>query len=610
MLKLKLSDKRIYGGILAILSIIYASIYLPYVISPQFGWWQYYAWRMQEGDILYKDIYLFLPPYFVFLTHQLFQIFDNHFILYTYLVGVPVKLLCILLMYHVVCKITKPIYAAIAVFTSLCLSTSYPMDMWYDFNPIIMLPSIGVAWLFMSYYEQIHIKQECSYWRMFLIGLLTMVILCMKQTFGLGFLFAIGGGLIIIYAKEYQGKNNRFLVSILYFIVGAIVGLFPCICYMTAHHCWKEFFQCIWSIKAAKGGDEKIFLRIPFVFHHLPAWTALILTLVGGYLGRQKHTPKDISTSKKRNTIGSYTIFLVALGTYMVVYSWLPVPFHHSFYESVDTINLHFAIIYYLTYGSFVIWLYHFYRYMTNREEGTPILVFGTMLIAHFLLGVLSADGLENIYMLFYCPWILALFFNYTTINLKLKNSIVVIYCLSIISLAISTKIACPYSWQGWRQPDICQEEIFSTVPGLEGHKMPKDVNNAFNTIVHLIQQNCTQDDDQVYSFSNILLFNILTKTQIPGYTPVSWFDVCPDANAIQIANEISMRPPKVIIWNDMDDRNWNMVEMVFRGGNKSGQQQIKQVFDNMVKDQIYHCAYTTNNHRDGEIQVWVRNSN
>ena len=37
-------------------------VYEQAVIPPQHGWWNYYAWRIAKGDILYKDIFFYMPP--------------------------------------------------------------------------------------------------------------------------------------------------------------------------------------------------------------------------------------------------------------------------------------------------------------------------------------------------------------------------------------------------------------------------------------------------------------------------------------------------------------------------------------------------------------------
>ena len=68
----RLNTKFIYACALIVLFTIFSAVYVKGVIGTQFGWWHYYAWRMKEGDVLYKDIYLCLHILFslrVFFIH-------------------------------------------------------------------------------------------------------------------------------------------------------------------------------------------------------------------------------------------------------------------------------------------------------------------------------------------------------------------------------------------------------------------------------------------------------------------------------------------------------------------------------------------------------------
>lgn len=81
--KEKTREYWIYLAILISVATIYYWFFEKSVISPQTGWWQYMAWRMQEGDLPYKDFFLYVPPYFVLLTRFLYSFFENNFIFYT-----------------------------------------------------------------------------------------------------------------------------------------------------------------------------------------------------------------------------------------------------------------------------------------------------------------------------------------------------------------------------------------------------------------------------------------------------------------------------------------------------------------------------------------------
>lgn len=61
-------EDKYYLLILLFLASVYYSFFVFSVIPPQTGWFQYHAFCLLKGDLLYKDIYVYLPPYFSWLT--------------------------------------------------------------------------------------------------------------------------------------------------------------------------------------------------------------------------------------------------------------------------------------------------------------------------------------------------------------------------------------------------------------------------------------------------------------------------------------------------------------------------------------------------------------
>ena len=64
------------------IALVIQLIYLQCLAPPQLGWWNYYAWRISKGDLLYKDIFCFLQPYYVWIMSFLYQFFGNKLFLY------------------------------------------------------------------------------------------------------------------------------------------------------------------------------------------------------------------------------------------------------------------------------------------------------------------------------------------------------------------------------------------------------------------------------------------------------------------------------------------------------------------------------------------------
>ncbi len=68
------------------------------------------AWRMSEGELPYRDFYLFMPPYFVMLTSFLFNIFGKQFIYYTFTGLLITRVLMWIMLYKMMANVFKPIY--------------------------------------------------------------------------------------------------------------------------------------------------------------------------------------------------------------------------------------------------------------------------------------------------------------------------------------------------------------------------------------------------------------------------------------------------------------------------------------------------------------------
>lgn len=592
-----------------VLFTLFTLTYVDAVISPQFGWWQYYAWRMEAGDVLYKDVYLFMPPYFVFLTKLLYSLFGPHIMWYTMGVGLPVKLLCLLLVYNMVCRIARPFYACVAVMFGACLSATYFTDMLYDFNPITMFACLLTAHVFMRLYERLRVGRNAK-GMAFLTGFLLAVVFGLKQTFGLSFVFTIVVMGVVICLKEKMVSVRQALALSDWAFIGGLVGLMPAVAYITLNGCWPEAIENMTSIAAAKGGTTHLFLRFILPLDNHKAWIYLLIIAIvwqiqKRYTKQQQQKPVTIFNG----TIASVwwaTAALMAI-TIIVVYSNMPEAFHERVAENAFIHKWTDRIYFMMTYGGLVAWCVMAWRYFTGHTTDKALLIFTSLLTAHFFTGVVSTDFLEAIYLLIYTPWMVAYALNASCSWQPVKN-LLLISLVAIISLAcISSKKDCPYSWQGWREPAISAENVNCTVPGLEGLSVPPEVDKTFNQFVSLINEHTTADD-KVLQFANIPLFNLLTERATPGYAPITWFDVCPDEIAEGVARECFAHPPKMVVWHNMDQENWDTVEKVFRNGQRSGQREIQRFYDEVVT-RDYRLLLRANNHRDGMLELWLRNT-
>lgn len=626
-LKELINHRLFWGCVLLVMILIVGFSYLDCVIPPQVGWWQYYAWRMGEGDILYKDVYLFMPPYFAFLTRLLFLLFDNNFFLYTLLVGIPFKAACVWIMYRILCRMTHPFFACFSTFLGFCLSISYYQDMWYDFNPVIMLPCLIVAALMMRYYEQL--KQHIVNNRIsFIVGLLLSIICCLKQTVGLAYSLTAAIIVIVLIVREYEGPAQRIIISIFIALMGVLTGLLPLILYLSVNDCWEEFVYGILSIGQAKGGNlSDIFIRCFYAFSDHKIWVYILIIIALWKIQKHIRIRNDRSSQEERILIlfdSSYyrkedtrsftfkwstsrwiliiTLLIICI---LALYPHLPLEYHNTFINNSFLLKWKTRIYLLLLYSGLLTWTFHMIRYFKHRNTNETLLIFTSFAIVHFLIGIISTDALEEIYFLMYIPWMLAYAFS-AICPFKRTKDLFILFVIVLFSLqCFSKKITTPYSWQGWTTASISRNNVRCTVKGLEGFKLPSCVNFSYNQIINYIES-YTTPEDRVFQFANIPLFNVLTKRATSGFAPITWFDVCPDDVAKKVALQLYEDPPKMIIWHNMNKANWAIAEKFFRGGSKSGQRDLQKYYKTFVMNN-YLLLYQMNNYRDGYIELWIR---
>lgn len=640
------SEKIVYGIALIIIFTLFSLTYFRSVMMPQNGWWHYFAWRILEGDVLYKDIYLFIPPYFALLTSLLYKIFNNNFFYCTIFIGYPVKLACILIMYDAITKITKPLYAALSVLLGACFSATYFMDVWYDYNPILMLPSLLSAQCIMNFYE----KKKLYY--IFISGVLTGILIFSKQNIGLAFAIT---EILIILLSYYKEKSFSVIKTISTLFLGMIMGVMPGILYLLYYDIWNVFWNCMNIATAAKGGTAGLFSHLFNILFQMKLWVmaifASIFIFYGEYIWKNYFryryskliliiifitfvvcfiyrlniaffyktenivllltvaalligvTKKTVLTIIKNYKIVKLILF-GAICALLLYWSSLNAGYHGYIYQKYHIFGIRRLLIGVLSYIFTIIWIRELIRYFAFRSNNLPILSFMTIVYTHFFVGIISANQFEELYMVMYVPCGMAYLFNSFFPIKYFKENCLTFFVIIAVCTCITSKLVIPYDWQGWRSYPVHSNDVYCDIKGLNGYKLPNEVNDAFATTIELINK-YTTNDDSVYQFANIPLFNVLTERKIPTYGVISWFDVLPDSIARIDAQNLRENNPKMIIWHNMSAEEWNLLESVFRNGKKSGQREIKRFYDEVVTNN-YKKLYSFDNHRDGTIEVFL----
>lgn len=198
-------NKTIYLILLLVVSTVYYSFFSFSVISPQMGWWQYYAYCLINGDLLYKDVYVYLPPYFPLFTTGLYYLFENNFLYYSIFGFVFIRCVAWSILYLILTRLSTPLYSFVSVFLGICITSSYLMDQPYDYNPAIFTLVILLLYFFIKLNEtrnDIYIISS---------GMIVGILFMTKQTVGIILPLVVCILLYIQYKEDNLKK--RYVIS-------------------------------------------------------------------------------------------------------------------------------------------------------------------------------------------------------------------------------------------------------------------------------------------------------------------------------------------------------------------------------------------------------------
>lgn len=645
--------------ILFIISIlIYQYTYITIVIPPQMGWWNYYGWRINEGNFLYKDIYCFIQPYYIWFMALLYRFFDIN-LFYYQILGVFFRLLETLIVYLILRKNFSKIVSIFCSYIGLILTTTYLMDIPLDYNQIVRILTELSALIGILVINCKDIKAQKKL--LLFLGIVCGILFMIKQT-GIIFFFGILLGVFIIY---YKLENIRQACNkIIFLLIGFLISVLPGYIYLILTNSFDPYLTCIIDSSSVKGSikdmfftriiqyqiswqeivlsillicylinfkvklreDYKAFYSIPYTVIYLCiitkidninmkctgsylelktkiAITFIFITIVFIHFIEKKYNYKIEEILNKRrfklHPIFLISILIITLFCYNIAFEE-----RKEYYSTMILSNYIRGvvnIIFWTVLGLFIIQTWQLFK-KKKISLGLSYYIFLSIELCYLVLGIMSSV-IEEIYMFAIAAVILA------TIVVKINRSQLVekiilgILSLVLICTAITQKQVQAYSWHGWsciglNNPMIMYEQVH--IDGLKGYILDKDTNKAYEKIISIINKN-TNKEDVVYQFPHIPLFNVLTKRKIGTYAVVHYFDVCPDNIAVQDARYLWKQPPKIVIWCEFGEGLWDFHETYFRSGKPSGQKKIREFYNTYVKN------YYKKEYEYKSISIWVR---
>jgi hypothetical protein len=176
---------------------------------------------------------------------------------------------------------------------------------------------------------------------------------------------------------------------------------------------------------------------------------------------------------------------------------------------------------------------------------------------------------------------IFALLLDRIKVNWKHFTFLLISASCLVIFVCSAKKNQLLYDWWGWAEYGH-SESVTSIIPAFKGFKLSPETGQIYDKI-YLDIINNTTPSDYVYTYPFITLFNYVTDRLQPTFSPVGYFDVCPDNIAIMDAEKLKSNPPKMIVYMKMPQSVYKIHEQIFRNGQPSGQRYLDAAITEIV---------------------------
>jgi hypothetical protein len=148
-----------------------------------------------------------------------------------------------------------------------------------------------------------------------------------------------------------------------------------------------------------------------------------------------------------------------------------------------------------------------------------------------------------------------------------------------------------PYSWWGGYEPRVQLGYVSLNIPRLKHIYLSPPTARLYREVCSYIQTR-SKPTDEVYFFPHLAIFNVLTERTNSCFVPIAFFDVCPDAAALQAAEYLQSKKPQLIVWMQLQENVWTTHEKMYREGKPSGQRQIAAAIEALKARGDYVVVY------------------
>jgi hypothetical protein len=191
-----------------------------------------------------------------------------------------------------------------------------------------------------------------------------------------------------------------------------------------------------------------------------------------------------------------------------------------------------------------------------------------------------------------------------TTTSAALLPTLLLFTGLSAYCFA--NKFEAPYAWWQVKTASVTQTICEPTSEVMNGLCFDPGEMAKINSIVDEIQKR-TNPNDPIYVFPHMPIFNLISGRPPFANAVESWYDFMSDKQANKVADQLTLDPPKIIVFAKLPDNVADAHEKYFRSNKVLGQRRILSAISQLLEQNIIRAVLTTSALNDVDIIVYVR---
>ena len=634
---------RILGYIFIILvNLVHASNYFANTFPASEGWFVNYAELLMRGNVPYRDFFYYLPPLTLFLDVVFWKLSFGYLLVFRgwYLLE---RIIIFLLIYRLLSKYYKWEIAALACAISCILCTADDFDFFGDYNQNAMLLTVVLAYTSTAFAESNSPKAKIR--NLFLSGIVIGGMFLCKQTIFLSSVLCYFLALTILCIAQ---KDKNIWKYCLFVFTGMMLPILAVAVYLIANGAFLAFIDQVFLSVSGKGSIWSILVTSPlkpmtdwkgwmaafilwaileignyqsldgkikdrligiltislmcyFIsaidmveylkalctlesFIALTGVSAFILSLVG-YHQKRKQTGSDL-----------WIILGVAFSGLLICFGVSKsVPAYTALYGLYSTplVSSHLNSIFF--YFFLLIFVFRFCSILKTGEYTRVnlswiMLACSALSVCYATAMAAGLDILASNSMRIVTPLVLCILLSVNSTEDTCKKGIVgfkiviIVWCILLCTNTIARKSMSAYPWWGcYNEPKEYKNYTVDNIPELKGIRFAGRDKVMYERVTKLIREN-SSEDDVIFGYPYIKVFNILCHRYNTNFVPVIWYDVVGDKYVELTIREFSTKLPEIIVWMDIPGAK-EAHESIYRNGEPLVQRELEEMLQQEINE-------------------------